>query len=446
MVCALKPPLPTGSPDTVVDSHDPVFFIAVDPQGRRVATYRGTDTYPKETFVYHPDGVRGPHFQGGVMLRDRYSGLATTPSTWASAAGNATRDERMYYASDYRGNVIALVQSDSTIAEQYRYSSSGVPFGLPAGSIKGDGKVDGGTSGADYLIVNNLITHTLYEQRADLNLDGVVDSGDLAIVVAKNGLGTGKGSLSVAGVRNWKAFVGYEQATFGLNSIVWTRCVMVLTGLKLPLNNRVLARPSVFVAIGPNDDGYGPPPCGCIWPEECSDPGKPTSPIAPIVIVNPFDPPVPPPPYYQECKTACDSGSTGISICVDRNPVICVCRGNEVGGTVPIPFGLYDQFRECTKAHERIHISDMDCTKCTEHVCGAHLHNNNGIWTIPGGGECSEERAWNDTLTCASAMNCHGDADCQRDLDRFIEWVRGQYDAHRRMCYLFTHPRGEHRP
>ena len=74
------------------NANDLVFFIATDTRANicnkaRVATYRGTDTYPKESFINHDDRVRGPmtsgggggRGEGGPVARDREASLESAP-------------------------------------------------------------------------------------------------------------------------------------------------------------------------------------------------------------------------------------------------------------------------------------------------------------------------------------------------------------------------------
>ncbi|HMN42747.1 MAG TPA: hypothetical protein PKE29_18045 [Phycisphaerales bacterium] len=222
----------SGIPDTYVNGYDPVFFIAVDPQGRRIATFRDTDTDPKETFFYHPSGIRGPSggFPGGVLLRDRNHHLATKPEYWARYAADSTRSERMYYCSDFRGNVVALLTADGKVAEQYRYSASGVPFGLPQGNVKSDGAVDAATTGTTDWTITDYIRVNTYEARADFDLDGDVDSADLAIVTANNGKVTGRGKLSTASTSNRKVSTADEWNVNSLESRVIATCTMAASG------------------------------------------------------------------------------------------------------------------------------------------------------------------------------------------------------------------------
>ena len=200
----------TGATDGVTDSYDPVFFIANDRQGRRVATFRGTDSNPKETFIYHANGSSqgyGPGLPGGVMLRDR-DAICATPEKWASTAANSTRAERYFYFPDSKGSIMALVSAAGVLAEQYRYSPTGIPFGIPGGDMNADGVVQSGAGQTDLLIVNN----TAYDVRKDLDLDGDVDSADNSIVSGANGRTAGRGALSSRFIANEKGLLDSEFA------------------------------------------------------------------------------------------------------------------------------------------------------------------------------------------------------------------------------------------
>jgi YD repeat-containing protein len=196
-----------GQPDGSVNSSDPVFYIASDPAGRRVATFRGTDTYPKETFVYNASRS-GIISKGGVLLRDRNASLSDT-TKWATETAGATRGERMYYLTDHRGSVAMTVDDSAGQVEHYRYSATGVPTGLPAGDVTWDGKVEASTGQADKTLWDSLkVSYDLnnitnYDIRGDLDLDGDLDSADSAILVgSQNGKSVGRGELSSESSRN----------------------------------------------------------------------------------------------------------------------------------------------------------------------------------------------------------------------------------------------------
>ena len=166
---------------------------------RRVATFitKG-GFYAKETFFHHPPGIRGPGFVGGPIVRDRNEELSD-PAAWDSPA-SADRLERRYYATDWQGRVVSLVTAAGVKAEDYRYSATGVPFGIPLGDVNADGKVDGGTTGADYALAFDQVDGGVYDARVDLNLNGNVDWMDEATVAGQDGVATGRGELSARNV------------------------------------------------------------------------------------------------------------------------------------------------------------------------------------------------------------------------------------------------------
>jgi YD repeat-containing protein len=196
-----------GEPDGVIDEHDSVFFIATDPQGRRVATYRRDDAHPKETFVYAPTGVAGLSgvFGGAALFRDRDPELSD-PTKWELLEGPEERTQRHYFCSDHTGSVVALLglrlgeneAPTATLAEQYRYSATGVPYGIPLGDIVADGVV----TTADVDVVEDLSGSSGYQVRADLNLDGLVTPDDAAVAQPNLGLSTGRGYFGIITLRN----------------------------------------------------------------------------------------------------------------------------------------------------------------------------------------------------------------------------------------------------
>ena len=159
---------------------------------RRVASFIDKGTFlAKETFFHHPPGIRGPGFVGGPIVRDRNEELSD-PAEWSNGA-SADRLERRYYATDWQGRVVSLVTAAGVKAEDYRYSATGVPFGIPLGDINADGKVDGGTTGADYTLAFDQEDGGVYDARVDLNLDGTLTPlDDVAMVAGQDGVATGR--------------------------------------------------------------------------------------------------------------------------------------------------------------------------------------------------------------------------------------------------------------
>ncbi|MFQ5352613.1 MAG: hypothetical protein ACE5D3_06020, partial [Candidatus Binatia bacterium] len=65
-----------------------------------------------------------------LILRDR------------DTTDNGTMDERVHYCQNWRADVSALVDDSGALLEWVKYSSYGVPFGLPAGDTDSDGDCD----------------------------------------------------------------------------------------------------------------------------------------------------------------------------------------------------------------------------------------------------------------------------------------------------------------
>jgi len=186
--------------DMDVDTDDPWFYFVYDPQWRMVATFRSDDEEAKELFVNHaaPLGV------DAVILRDKD---ANNSGGWADEA-DGTREERTYYCQNYRGDVVTLLGTagGGHVREHVRYSSYGVPFGIPAGDLDGDGDAD--NDDGDGILDQQI--NGPYTVRADLDLDGTIDGGDVMIALDSitNGLTLGRGYLSSFG--NRKGYAGYE--------------------------------------------------------------------------------------------------------------------------------------------------------------------------------------------------------------------------------------------
>jgi hypothetical protein len=96
-----------------------------------VATYRSSDTDPKERFVHQQAGDGGygdSSYIDIVALRERDANTA-----WITAS-DGTLEERLYYCQNQHADVVALVTSAGGQREMDRYSAYGVPFGLPVGN------------------------------------------------------------------------------------------------------------------------------------------------------------------------------------------------------------------------------------------------------------------------------------------------------------------------
>ena len=187
---------------TVEDtSDDPWYRFVYDERWRIVATYRDSDSSPKEQFVYHnagAGGYGGSSYIDTVVLRDKDANNA-----W-SAASDAILEERIYYCHNWRGDVVALIDDTADQVEQVRYSSYGVPFGLPMGDTDGDGDLDS----TDVTQINTWYQASQYDVRGDLDLDGDVDGTDHTNAGNAKPITLGWGVLSDVG--NRKGYAGYE--------------------------------------------------------------------------------------------------------------------------------------------------------------------------------------------------------------------------------------------
>ena len=189
---------------TVEDtSDDPWYYSAFDEYWREVATFRDTDSDPKEQFVYHNWGAGGDGLIDALILRDKDANTA-----WTSAA-DGTLEERIYYCQNWRGDVVLTVDSGGDIVEHVRYSSYGVAFGMPAGDTNSDGDCDKGDS-ADTDQIQTWIDTSTYAVLGDLDASGVVDATDKTKALNNAGKSLGRRVLSDSAVGNRRGYATYS--------------------------------------------------------------------------------------------------------------------------------------------------------------------------------------------------------------------------------------------
>jgi YD repeat-containing protein len=162
---------------SAVDGSDPWYYFIYDDRWRIMATYRGTDSTPKEQFVYHVAGAAGyggSSYIDSVILRD-----SDDPEGWTNAA-DGVLETRHYILQNWRADVVALIDPSGDPFEYIRYSPYGVPFVYGAGDVDRNGQVDAfdpqtlsdfNSYGTGGLVVDH-----------DINRDGVVDSADDTLV------------------------------------------------------------------------------------------------------------------------------------------------------------------------------------------------------------------------------------------------------------------------
>ena len=366
-----------GVPDGVVDGSDPWFYIMVDTQGRRVATFRAGDSYSKETFVYHAARARGPGFAGGIVLRDR-EGTLTNPVSWAADVAGDTREERTYACSDFRGNVSALVSGAGTLVEQYRYSATGVPMGIPLGDADGDGKVDGtltGTTTADYVKTEaaRVAGAGAYSVEMDADLDGKITTADVATVTANNGLTLGRGKMSAASV-GWRV---------GWRGMEWV--------MSMDLH---LTRTGLFVSRVATTTHHDAVACAGDAPEEVPAP----LPASPYPVNQPNRNGT---PDDIACYDICMEllGKRGLRIwgwtqCRNGRPISCNCSAWIKPQSGLDLDNVYEEARNCTSKCEWMHQLKMTCS----------ANELTPVWTTPR--QCSECAVYGCQVGCLSAFDC----------------------------------------
>jgi RHS repeat-associated protein len=193
--------------DGDVDSNDKWYYDAFDERWRLLARFRESDTAPKEDFVPHQAGASG---QGGssyidlVICRNRDADTAWT------AASDGTLEERNYLLQNWRADVSAVVSGSGLLKEWVKYSSYGIPIGLPGGDTDSDGDCDA----TDITQVQTWITASAYDVRGDVDLDGDVDASDKSELQTNyQGITLGRGVLSSNGIASRKGYAGYEGLT-----------------------------------------------------------------------------------------------------------------------------------------------------------------------------------------------------------------------------------------
>jgi hypothetical protein len=193
--------------DGDVDSNDKWYYDAFDERWRMLARFRESDTAPKEDFVPHQAGDSGhgtSSYIDLVICRNRDADTAWT------AASDGTLEERSYLLQNWRADVSAVVSGSGLLKEWVKYSSYGIPIGLPGGDTDSDGDCDA----SDITQVQTWITASAYDVRGDVDLDGDVDASDKSELQTNyQGITLGRGVLSSNAVASRKGYAGYEGLT-----------------------------------------------------------------------------------------------------------------------------------------------------------------------------------------------------------------------------------------
>ncbi len=137
----------------------------------------------------------------GVICRDWDDNTAWT------AASDGALEKRAYLPQNWRADVVNVVQSTGLLIQSLRYSSYGVPIGLPSGDTDSDGDCDS----TDTSQIQTWINAAAYDVRRDLNLDGSVNATDKTIANTYFvGETLGYGSAFVSTFNGSKGYGGYE--------------------------------------------------------------------------------------------------------------------------------------------------------------------------------------------------------------------------------------------
>ena len=135
--------------------------------------------------------------QGGVrnaLMLNRVIGRFRDNDAGEEGASDGVLEERIYYCQNWKGDVVALAGSAGYQLESVRYSAYGYPFGIPGGDLDSDGD--------DRATVSALIAVSGFDPRADVDLDGDVDSVDSGVISALYvSQSLGRGVLSGFGSR-----------------------------------------------------------------------------------------------------------------------------------------------------------------------------------------------------------------------------------------------------
>ena len=194
--------------DSDVDGNDPWYWFFYDERWRMVATYRGSDSNPKERFVYHNAGASG--YGGSSYIDSVICRESDDTVDWQTAAPDSTLQTRYYYLQNWRADVVALIQADGVPLEYVRYSAYGVPFVYSAADVNRDGELNilDTYSWDDYtgLGIGDLAVSP------DVNRDGATNSADATFISDWDGTGlwSGSGRGFVSRLDSRKGYAGYE--------------------------------------------------------------------------------------------------------------------------------------------------------------------------------------------------------------------------------------------
>ena len=253
------PPVFCSLPDGTVDGDDPWFSFCYDEKWRVVAMFRADDGAPKEQFYYNAAGLGGTggsSYIDSVILRDRDSlnddppgGTELCHVDWSAEPAD-TLDERRYLCQNWRADVSSVITDTGRMRQWTKYSAYGTPIGLPFADLNGDGEIDASGGYQDTVEIQKLEgqdgNDADYDVRADVDLDGHIDSSDTAAATAASGLALGRAVLSWEGVR--KGYAGYEGFGNGMDGMWHVRHRVLHSTLGRWVQRQAKARGQTFTS------------------------------------------------------------------------------------------------------------------------------------------------------------------------------------------------------
>ena len=187
--------------DGDVDGSDNVYYFVYTPNWQLAATFRDSDSDPKETFLWH---------QSASSYIDSIIHVNRDVSNGWTDAADGTLEVRYHPLQSWRADVVCLINADgSEVLERVTYD----PYGVPTAWNPADSNLDGALTGVDY---SNWVTRSNNSDvLADMNLDGVFDSADLTIWTSHYNTGDsgGREVLSLAINQNRIGYAGYVHDT-----------------------------------------------------------------------------------------------------------------------------------------------------------------------------------------------------------------------------------------
>lgn len=147
---------------------------------------------------------------------------------------------------------------------------------------------------------------------------------------------------------------------------------------------------------------------------------------------------------FKCCRDACENAlshggigeaAAGITICVDHNPVACICNGN-INGQLPnlgiTSSTLVEGFRNCIKWHELIHVPQVDCSTC-QGCCDRLTFKNLSR-------ACAECEAYGGTIECLLELwrQCGTDPVCAAQWDTLWRLQSRLHDCACLKCWGYS--------